>query len=432
MGKAIGFGRRDVTHKKHWHDSYFESDFSIPNSEKKKIICFPGGECNSPKKANGMCKLVEAALTDEAKMNCEIWSAYWPDSSNTDYERFFAHHFLPIIANEKGVQKAKQGQTLDNSDALPVAEAEKNMRNVILFNHCKGGYITEELESYLCNAMQAMGYSPDDIAGVMKQLFALNANDPNEALGDSKATVLRRLSFVDKTSGERKKFGNIKYVLYHNCPEQHVDIFELSDNEAVIFADKTLLEEGNDFEHDDGFLVRDKMNDTGRNIFDLSKGLLSQVVLSEGRIPDISVLLERAAEQSSLTEFLHSAKQNGEKYMQFAELKIADYEKMREQIINKIKKGELTELPAEADADMLAEDYNGTQSALFYALEKADTKQLSLILERVKETEVLKQGQCGVIDILKGKLTSENQEKLQPVLEPYLNCYLAYNKNYDK
>lgn len=430
MGQSIKFGRRDIAKKKHWHDSYFESDFSIPNSEKKKIICLPGDQCNSPKKANGMCKLAESFLSEAAKEKCEIWSAYWPDRLENDYERFFTHHFLPVIANEQGVQKAKSGIKLDKTDALPISEAKRNMRKVILFNHCKGSYVTKDLENYLCGKMSEMGYGSEDISIVMKQLFVLNANDPDEPFGNAKTSVLRCVSFSDKISMERKSFGNMKYVLSHNPPEQDVDILQCSANEGIVFANKVTDGETDNFnEHDNGFLVYEKMNASGKNIFDLSGALLSNIILSDDEISDISVMLDKAGVSCGLSDFVSACETSGKKYMSQLAEKITDYEKSREHIINLIKKGELTELPVTADACMLSESYKGTESVADYAVKKGNEKQITLVLKRIRETETVKEGHCSSIQAIYNKLDNEQQAKLQHIFEPFLN-YTSFARNY--
>lgn len=427
MGRGIKFGQRNLEKKKHWHDSYYESSFSIPDSDKKKIICLPGDQCNSAKKANGMCKLAEALLSDEAKDKCEVWSAYWPDASETCYDDFYHHHFLPIVASASGVEKAKNGKKLSKEDALPLETAKRNMRNLLLFTHCKGTDVAEDLEKYFCDKMSEMEYSKADISAVMKQLFVLNANDQNVSFGKAKSSVLRRVSYDDPV-GPKGKFVDIKTYLRANPPRNDMYFLECSGNEGIIFIRKALSEDVLDTnDHDDGFLVRDKMNEVGKKAFDLSGAIFSEVILTSGDMPDISALAFSSASKRGDEIFFGEVKANGAQYMKEYEDYKQSSEKLRERIINQVKKGDLTELPIEADFAMLTESYHGTESVVDYSIKKGKPEQLALILNRIKENS-------DYIGCLYRDLGDDAKTKFQKVFEPYVSipdskdgCFMFQN-----
>lgn len=244
----FGFGVRDLKAENHWREA--AENFSF--ADKKTILILPGSGTNSAGQANGMCKIAEDMIPENIRDSWQICSMHYADSYTIHIptviraQRMFDKYFVPLIAHKD-----------DNDDLhrLPTQEAMKNMRNLVIFTHCYGGYIMDALEEQLKQTMQELNYSPEEQALIAKQLFVIQHNNiENEIENNPSATTqLIRISQDDdeRCAGDMKYGTFSHYLQTRNIQDDEVSYIKISENRRILYAKR--ITEQNVSEHNGGY-----------------------------------------------------------------------------------------------------------------------------------------------------------------------------------
>lgn len=289
----FSFGLRDLNSDKHWREA--PENFSF--LDKRTILILPGSGTNSAEAANGMCKIAENMLPEEVRDSWQICSMHYGNSYNI-YEvtviraqRMFDKYFIPLIAS-----KDKN----DDLHRLPTNEAMQNMRNLVVFTHCYGGYIMNALEQQLKQTMQDLSYSPEEQALIQKQLFVIQHNNIERDLGDqpTATTQLVRISQQDDERYEGEmKYGTFSHFLAtHSIPDDNVSYLKISDNQRILYA-KRITKETTD-EHNGGYWQDKTMKSSaGIKEEEACKVIFDEVVSSNYPIENMEQIIKTSVER---------------------------------------------------------------------------------------------------------------------------------------
>ena len=229
-----GFGVRDYNTENHWRAC--DENFSL--LDKKTILILPGSGTNSKKQANGMCKIAENMLPDDQKDKWQICSMHYEDSrifhipTVIRATELLDNYFAPLFSTQD-----IEGN-LHNIDANKAAE---NMRNIIIFTHCYGGFIEKEIERKMSELMLDIGYTDKERDDIMKQMFVVQHNNIDEKLGQNKmfATHLLRLSAADEETDVSDMLYGSDYKPLINSYEMNYISRLISDLLYCILVDVT-------------------------------------------------------------------------------------------------------------------------------------------------------------------------------------------------
>ena len=359
----IFLGKRDSKAENHWIDVPPRTNFGEGSEEynyadmykHKTILCLPGSGAKNTKAANGMCKRIENMLSNEAKqvLGENIYSAYYNGNTKEEAaQAFFAEYLLPFIAKPEATIKLKAGEKVGSEDALSVEQAKKNMRNLIIFTHCLGSQKIALFESCFRTTLKDLGYSGNDRNQIMKQMFVLHANDIQHNFGLTKATVIHRISQNDEKATSQGvmecdfSVSSKKIIPIRKLSEKNpVAWFNPTDNEGVL-----LFRFLKDISRDDhgAFFGKDGLTPDASKGYELAGKVLDYVITSKGDMPDVNkIVAEAVQDDNTLKTFVNDISKAGTDYFEDVSAEIEQFNKLQENIINRIKKGELKEIPKE-------------------------------------------------------------------------------------
>lgn len=246
----LAVGKRSYNNSRHWEE--LPADYSLLGKPKKVLVLSGSGADNSLA-ANGMCKTVEKIL-GPVKDNCEICGFYYPNSDRTAAsaalcaEEVFSRFFVPLIA---------KSDNSGNLQRLSREEACENMRNVVLFTHCYGSYISHETDRRIDELMAEIGYSETEIKDIHRQLIVAHHNDPSDNLGNSeeKSCNIYRITHSDERNkpSEYQTDTFPQYIIREQFTDDDVIMAEISDTEHALIVGR--LSEGAESEHSGGYWV---------------------------------------------------------------------------------------------------------------------------------------------------------------------------------
>lgn len=165
-----GFGVRDYNADNHWRDC--DEEFSLLG--KKTILILPGSGAQSAKQANGMCKIAEDLLPEAQKDKWQICSMHYEGDDMGKIPMVIRatdlldNYLVPLFTT-----KDKEGD-LHKIDAQTAAQ---NLRNVVIFTHCYGGYVGKEIERKMSELMTEIGYTDRERDNIMKQMIVIQHNN---------------------------------------------------------------------------------------------------------------------------------------------------------------------------------------------------------------------------------------------------------------
>lgn len=347
----FGFGVRDLNSKNHWRDA--SDDFSFLDG--KTILILPGSGTNSAKDANGMCKIAEDMLPDDVKDKWQICSMHYSTTKINNMatvmraQMMFDRYFTPLIATKD-----------ENDDLLRLSENEAayNMRNLVVFTHCYGGYIMEALEKQMTTVMQELGYSEKEISKIQKQLFVVQHNNIDSDLGntDSKTTQLFRISKADEELGaEDTYYGTFRYyAMTNNIAEDDCAYVKMTDNQRVLYT-KRITQVGQK-EHNGGYWI-DKSHKTTAGCKEeaVFKAIFDEITTSNYLIENMEQVLKNAADRNPETaKILRQAIIEGKNFNDGYAAHKHKFDDGFQLLDNKLRQNELTKKDVLlADADVL-------------------------------------------------------------------------------
>lgn len=236
---TITIGQRDLDAPNHWR--MMKNNLDMRHGP-KKIFCFGGNGTLSSELANGMCKVAEKYLGDDAD-KYEIYGAYYENEDKTPpsvaaRSLFIIDEILvPLIAD-----KDKFG----NLHRLPTEEACRNMREKVMFvNHCHGSRISHEISKEFFNSLSKfdeimlnIGYSREESLKIHRQLVVIDHNNPCADVGTLPvhSTTLYRITHADEHNKPVKY--NVDSFGYFLATEEmnYNDIYamDISSNELAL------------------------------------------------------------------------------------------------------------------------------------------------------------------------------------------------------
>ncbi|MBE6454808.1 MAG: hypothetical protein E7017_08050 [Alphaproteobacteria bacterium] len=287
----FGFGVRDLHSDNHWIDA--PQDFSFLG--KKTILILPGSGTNSAKAANGMCKIAENMLSVDTKNDWQICSMYYSSSRINNVstamraQMMFDQYIIPLISTKD-----------DKGDLhrLSEKEAAENMRNLIIFTHCYGGDIMDAIEKQALAVMKELGYSQQEEALILKQLFVVQHNNIDGNLGKNanKTTQLVRISKADEEiQADDTYYGTFRHYTQINPIENdNIAYIKTNDNQRVLWA-KRIVVHGKS-EHNGGYWV-DKFFKTsaGQKEEDVFSVIFNEITNYDYPIENMEQILKNAA-----------------------------------------------------------------------------------------------------------------------------------------
>ena len=309
------------------------------------------------------------------------------------------------------------------------------MRNLIIFTHCHGSEVIARIESCFRTTLKDLGYSENDRNQIMKQMFVLHANDIQYNLGLTKATVIHRISQNDRvtTGGFHRDFytslkSNLKY---RKLTEGHPVVWLTpTDNEGVLLF--RFLKDLSIADHDGSFFKKNGMTPDALRGYELSGKVLDYVIASNGDMPDVNkIVAEAVRDDNDLKKFVNDISKAGTDYFEGINAEIEQFNKLQENIINRIKKGELKEIPKELFSfsdnklELFFTESRNRESVisklksrepcvLDYLIQKGDPKQVEVVTKTFPQfaPELLSK------TAYRGLVTGANKERLLSILEP--------------
>ena len=453
----ILLGKRDSKAENHWIDVPPRTNFGEGSEEynyadiykHKTILRLPGDGAETAKSANGACKKIENMLSDEAKQTLgeNIYSVYYTDTSNeTEAKAFFTEYLVPFIAKQEATIKLKSGEKLGQEDALSVEQAKENMRNLIIFTHCHGSEVIARIESCFRTTLKDLGYSENDRNQIMKQMFVLHANDIQRNLGLTKATVIHCISQNDERSTERVTGGHADEAYFSTNLKEYVTTKKLNEDHPVVWFTPTnnegillfrFLRDLSIDDHDGkpGFFKKDGMTPDASKGYELFSKVLDYVITSNGDMPDVNkIVAETVRSDDTLKTFVNDISKAGTDYFEGINAEIEQFNKLQENIINRIKKGKLNEIPKELFSfrdkklECFFEDKQGGRhstiqklrtpshepSVFDYLIQKGDPKQVDVVAKAFPQfaPKLLSKTAYGSL------VTGTKKERLLSILEP--------------
>lgn len=291
----FGFGVRDLSAEKHWREATPET---LSFSDKKTILILPGSGTNSAEQANGMCKIAEEMIPENLRNSWQICSMHYGNSYNLHMptviraQRIFDQYIVPLIANK---------DENDDLQRLSTPEAMKNMRNLVVFTHCYGGYIMDTLEEQLKQTMQDLNYSPEEQALIAKQLFVMQHNNIEEEIENnpSATTQLIRISQDDdeRYAGDMKYGTFSHYLQTGDIPDDAVSYIKISENRRILYA-KRITQQGVS-EHNGGYWQEAK-HKTSAGVYEdeVAKIIFKEIISSDYSLENMEQIIKNACEKN--------------------------------------------------------------------------------------------------------------------------------------
>lgn len=376
-----GLGVRDYNTENHWRAC--DENFSL--LDKKTILILPGSGTNSKKQANGMCKIAEDMLPDDQKDKWQICSMHYEDSrifhipTVIRATELLDNYFAPLFSTQD-----KEG----NLHKIDAKKAAENMRNIIIFTHCYGGYIEKEIERKMSELMLDIGYTDKERDDIMKQMFVVQHNNIDEKLGQNKmfATHLLRLSAADEeTDVSDMLYGSFRhYAISHKIDDNSVAYLKVSDNERVLWVNRITKDKMN--EHNGGYWVKENhKNEAGLKEDLIFKLIFHEVTSSDYLIENMERILRYAAEKNPdnkkvITECLKSGKDFSRGFSQYQDKFINDFTQLKNKVDNKF----LTRADIlQADKDVCFVEDNNGKFLMDYLLEDKNYNLATVLMKKM-------------------------------------------------
>jgi len=301
---------RDLSTPNHCKDiSMEEISLLLSDENTKTVTIFPGYAATDRKAANGICKIPEIILGDEAK-NTKIICFYYPDlSGRASYREthnlkkemkeaenignyIFDKCFLPIVADCPPERELNR---------ISSNKAAMKMRSNQLFTHCFGSFVVETIDYNFNKALTALGYWESEKEYILKQTLVIHHNNLSENLGvrSLMMTHLERLSKSDK----------LRDALYYNPTSIHEYIKKepLTDDEVLfvplpnnnntaILLSKHLTQKGGD-EHT-GAQWEDNKTLSGKKEENIANGTMKYANKSKKPMEDLEHVMYNAQQQN--------------------------------------------------------------------------------------------------------------------------------------
>ena len=317
-----GFGVRDYNADNHWRDC--NEEFSLLG--KKTILILPGSGTQSAKQANGMCKIAEDLLPEAQKDKWQICSMHYEDNDMglipvviraTD---LLDNYLIPLFATED-----KDGD-LHKIDAN---EAAHNMRNVVIFTHCYGGYVGKEIEKKMSELMTEIGYTDKERDNIMKQMIVIQHNniDSNISEYHSKMTNLIRITQQDDRNDlDGYECGNLThYISQRKLPSDIPTYMKLSANDRILLS----LRVTNDgIEEHGGYWVPCKhKTNVGKNEEIIFRQIFSEIVSSDYLIENLEQVIANSVKKDDTNkEMISGSIKEGIKFSDGYKQYLIDYQ----------------------------------------------------------------------------------------------------------
>ena len=242
-----------------------------------------------------MCKIEENMLSVDTKNDWQICSMYYSSSRINNVstamraQMMFDQFIIPLISTKD-----------DKGDLhrLSEKEAAENMRNLIIFTHCYGGDIMDAIEKQALAVMKELGYSQQEEALILKQLFVVQHNNIDGNLGKNanKTTQLVRISKADEEiQADDTYYGTFRHYTQINPIENdNIAYIKTNDNQRVLWA-KRIVVQGKS-EHNGGYWV-DKFFKTsaGQKEEDVFSVIFNEITNYDYPIENMEQILKNAA-----------------------------------------------------------------------------------------------------------------------------------------
>ena len=317
---------RDLSAPNHCKDISVEEIAALLRDEQTKtMVIFPGFAATEKRVANGMCKIPEKILGDEAK-NTKIISFYYPDLGKTTYKEthnlkkemkqaeeignyIFKNCFLPIVADcppERVLNRISSNK------------AAMKMHSNQIFTHCFGSFIAETVDYNLSNALTSLGYWDSEKEYILKQTLVTHHNNLSENLGERALlmTHLERLSKSDKIR-EALHYAPTsihEYIKSEPLTDDEVLFIPLKNNTAILLSKQLTKEGGN--EHN-GAQWEEKKTSSGEKEEKIANGVIKYANKSKKPIEDLEHLMYDAHQHNDIDikyEDLHEIIEYGKEY----------------------------------------------------------------------------------------------------------------------
>ncbi len=281
-----GFGVRDYNADNHWRDC--DEEFSLLG--KKTILILPGSGAQSAKQANGMCKIAEDLLPEAQKDKWQICSMHYEGDDMGKIPMVIRatdlldNYLVPLFTT-----KDKEGD-LHKIDAQTAAQ---NLRNVVIFAHCYGGYVVKEIERKMSELMTEIGYTDKERDNIMKQTIVIQHNniDTNISEYHSKMTNLIRITQQDEKNGlDGYECGNLThYISQQKLPSGIPTYIKLSANDRILLSSR-ITSDG--IEEHGGYWVPPKYKTSmGKNEEIMFRQIFSEIVSSDYLIENLEQVI---------------------------------------------------------------------------------------------------------------------------------------------
>lgn len=134
-----------------------------------------------------------------------------------------------------------------NGNKIAVKRAIQSIRNLTIVAHCHGGYTFIKLEEMMQDEMKKLGYSPDEMTMIQKQLVCV-AHNPYAPLGVSKSTMVSFCSGIDDAVSHRNQFQRQARILAQKSQTDILSYFPGKLGEFFLCPEIGKIE-SNDYEH---------------------------------------------------------------------------------------------------------------------------------------------------------------------------------------
>lgn len=408
---------RDLNAPNHWRSAPKNYSFS----GHKTVLILPGSATNSAEAANGMCKVVERALSEKDRKDVDICCLYYPQKTKGrtgSVERALTlldKYIMPLVSKE-----GKKGEQVK----ISADKAAKNLRNLTIFTHCYGSYMVEAIDIKLASDLQNLGYSKQERENIQRQLFVIHHNDISDLLGavKMKSTNLYRITQAD----ERRNLCRYKsdsfqyYAQTEQLGEDEALYVKVGKNERALLI-KQITEEGED-EHNGAYWHDDKKSEGGETERALFEAIFSEAVRSYYPLDNIEELVRQLTRRQPLlkeefTDPMTYGKEFGDEYVQYHQNIVRQVKTLRDkQNADELKEKEVKTLSPEV---LLYMDEND-KMLLDYAVENNNLPQAKILWNAVRKqlpkNEILTEADFVELGRNYGEAYNRNHYYLQSML----------------
>lgn len=300
----------------HWQEK------GLLKPDKKTLVCLGGSETKEARKANGningFVSVIGLSLEDISKM--QLVACYRPYNQRlrfawrkargfakhqyNDYKREIMQKFMPFMA------RWNEGKW----ERLTINELYQNFRNIMFQAHCYGANDLPYYSRVFKETMTKLGYEKSVQQHALKQIICITNNTQRD-LGDNLGfTCIHRYSVKD---GQNEAVYDTKYSADYPVFVQdykafaaqkgHTAAFVATKPHEMFMAFDKILRQGS--EHNDAFWTVDKedLTTVGNNQAHLMARIGRLWYHNHENVPNVSELVQQAAENSILQEFVNKA-----------------------------------------------------------------------------------------------------------------------------